>query len=297
MATPNSSMKALGHRPGGTDFGAMAKALLRAALDADISKRLDALDRSNLNEYGYDPYGFSPEAAKLCVAPAYWLYKHYFRVEVTGAQHVPNGRVLLVANHGGQIPMDAGMVIMSLLAARPEPRMARAMVERWAGELPWVGTLFARCGQVIGEPDSCRRLLEADECVLVFPEGAKGISKLWNQRYHMVDFGLGFMRQALQTGTPVVPVAIVGHEEQAVSLMNLKSVANLLGFPAFPVTLTGLPLPLPAKYFIEFGKPLKFTGDPNDEDEVIEQKVAVVKRALQDMVAAGLKRRGKRIFR
>jgi 1-acyl-sn-glycerol-3-phosphate acyltransferase len=290
-------MKALGRRHGGTRITDLSRALLAGALDDRVRRRLDALDRKNLNEFGVDPFGFSPEAAKLCVAPAYWLYKHYFRVQALGAERIPDGRVLLVANHGGQLPMDGGMTIMSVLVDRPVPRMTRAMVEKWAQDLPYVGTFFARCGQVIGDPDTCRRLLNSEECVLVFPEGAKGISKLWTERYHLQQFGLGFMRLALETRTPVVPVAIVGHEEQSLAIANLKGVAKLLGMPAFPLTLTVLPVPLPSRYYIEFGHPLSFDGDPNDDDDVIEQKVAVVKQTMKRMITEGLQRRGQRIYR
>ncbi|MBI5495029.1 MAG: acyltransferase family protein [Deltaproteobacteria bacterium] len=275
----------------------VGRLVLQSTSPSGLAARLDALDRSNLNEFGVDPFGFSPEETKLYAGPAWWLYKHYFRVEQTGVENVPDGRVLLVANHGGQLPLDGAMIIMSILGERPVPRLGRAMVEHWAAELPFVGTWFARCGQVIGDPESCKRLLLADEAVLVFPEGSKGINKMWNQIYRLREFGLGFMRQALETHTPIVPVAVVGHEEQSLALFDLKPVARLLGMPALPVTLTGLPLPLPTKYHIEFGAPMHFEGDHNDEDDVVGRKVALVRETLQRMVKDGLKRRGKRIFR
>ena len=289
-------MRALGRPAGGTRLGDVSRALLLSVLDRELADRMDGLDRRNLNEFGVDPFGFSPEQAKLAAAGVHFLFKHYFRVQTLGVDHVPDGRVLLVANHGGQLPFDGAMTVMSVLCHRATPRLPRAMVERWAADLPFVSTFFARCGQVIGDPDTCRRLLNADECVLVFPEGARGINKMWNKRYHMAEFGLGFMRLALETGTPVVPVAIVGHEEQSIAVANLPRMARLLGMPALPVTLTGVPLPLPARYYIEFGPPMHFTGDPNDEDLVVEQKVAQVRSAMQTMIAQGLKRRGRRIF-
>lgn len=196
--------QALGAPPGGLGARSLARLVMTSSLDERIAARLDALDRSNLNEYGVDPFGFAPEEAKLYVGPAHWIYKHYFRVEARGADHIPDGRVLLVANHGGQIPMDGAMIIMAVLSERTVPRLPRAMVEHWAAELPFVSTWFARCGQVIGDPDSCRRLLNANEAVLVFPEGARGISKLWKDIYKLQDFGLGFMRLALEDRKSVV---------------------------------------------------------------------------------------------
>jgi 1-acyl-sn-glycerol-3-phosphate acyltransferase len=103
------------------------------------------------------------------------------------------------------------------------------------------------------------------------------------------------MRLALETDTPIVPVAIIGSEEQAPALLNLKSVGKLIGFPALPVTLTGLPFPLPTKYRIYFGDPLRFTGSPDEEDAELDKKVRVVRTTLQGMLQQGLEER-KNVF-
>jgi 1-acyl-sn-glycerol-3-phosphate acyltransferase len=157
--------------------------------------------------------------------------------------------------------------------------------------------LFARWGQITGTPENCRRLLEDEEAILVFPEGAKGISKPFTQRYQLQEFGLGFMRLALETRAPVVPIAVIGAEEQAPAV-NVKALARLIGAPAFPVQ--PLPpffplLPYPTKYRIYFGDPLSFDGDPDDEDEVLEEKVKHVRNEIQSMIRVGLKER-KHIF-
>src|SRR5439155_4623730 len=140
----------------------------------------------------------------------------------------------------------------------------RSMVEKWTATLPFISELFARCGQIVGVPENCVRLLEMDEPVLVFPEGVRGISKTFDQRYKLTDFGLGFMRMALQTRAPIVPVAVVGAEEQYISVADLRRVARLLGIPALPVLpqllLPGGFLPLPTKYRVYFGAPLEFEG-------------------------------------
>jgi 1-acyl-sn-glycerol-3-phosphate acyltransferase len=128
---------------------------------------------------------------------------------------------------------------------------------------------------------------------MVFPEGVKGISKLWPERYQLKDFGLGFMRLALETATPIVPVAVIGSEEQAPALLNLKSVGKLVGFPALPVTVT--PIPLPAKYRLYFGDPLTFSGSPDEEDTELDKKVRVVKTTLQGLLQQGLEER-KNVF-
>jgi 1-acyl-sn-glycerol-3-phosphate acyltransferase len=165
------------------------------------------------------------------------------------------------------------------------------MVEKWVPSLPYVSTFMSRVGQIVGTPENCRRLLEAGEAILVFPEGIRGLSKLWPQRYQLQEFGLGFMRLALETHTPIVPVAVVGAEEQAPALMDLKPLAKLLGFPALPVTVTGLPLPLPVKYRLYFGEPLRFSGRPDDEDSELDKKVRTVKRSIQTLLEQGLRER------
>jgi 1-acyl-sn-glycerol-3-phosphate acyltransferase len=253
-------------------------------------ERLQALARTG-NEYGVDPFGFNLDYSLSALAPFFWLYRHYHRVETHGIEKVPKGRVLLISNHSGQLPMDGAMIGVSLLLEADPPRAIRSMVEKWVPALPYVSTFMARVGQIVGTPENCRRLLESDEAILVFPEGIRGISKLWPQRYQLQDFGLGFMRLALETHTPIVPVAVVGAEEQAPALVDVKPLAKLLGFPAFPLTVTGLPLPLPTKYRIYFGDPLRFTGRPDDEDSELDKKVRTVKASIQSMLNQGLKER------
>ena len=112
------------------------------------------------------------------------------------------------------------------------------MGEYWIPRLPFLGTAAARGGAMVGTPDNCRHMLENEECVMVFPEGVRGISKPWRERYRLRRFGLGFMRLALEARAPIVPVGIVGSEEQQPGLANLPRLARLLGMPAFPITPT-----------------------------------------------------------
>lgn len=260
----------------------------------DLEPQVAGIRRSE-NEYGVDPFGFDLDFALAAVAPFLWLYRNYFRVEAHGLEKVPKGRVLLIANHSGQLPLDGAMITVAMLIDAKPARSIRSMVEKWMPTLPYVSTFMARTGQIVGTPENCRRLLSAGEAILVFPEGARGITKLWPQRYQLQEFGLGFMRLALETHTPIVPIAVVGAEEQAMALFDLKPMAKLLGFPAFPITPTGLPLPLPSKYHLYFGEPLHFTGRPDDEDAELDKKVHVVKAAIQAMLEQGLRER-KHVF-
>jgi 1-acyl-sn-glycerol-3-phosphate acyltransferase len=249
------------------------------------------------NEYGVDPYGFDAQFTVSAIAPFLWLYRKYFRVATYGIEKVPpDGRVLLVANHSGQLPFDAAMLGVALLVEKDPPRAARALVEKWVPRLPFVSSFYARLGQVVGTPENCRRLLAAGEALLVFPEGVRGLNKPFAERYRLKGFGTGFMRLALETGAPIVPVGIVGAEEQSPSLTNLEPLARLLGMPALPLTPTGLvPLPLPTRYHIHFGEPLSFTGSPDDEDAVLEAKVSKVRAAVEALIQSGLTAR-KHVF-
>ncbi|MBI4951376.1 MAG: acyltransferase family protein [Myxococcales bacterium] len=242
-----------------------------------------------------DPFGLDLDTAKYAVAVAAFLHRIYFRTEVHGIANVPPGRVLLIANHSGQLPLDATLIAASMFLDADPPRLIRSMVEKWTQTLPFVGTFFQRVGQVVGVPENARRLLGQGEAVMVFPEGAHGVSKPWRQRYRLVDFGLGFMRLALETRTPIVPVAVVGAEEQYVNLGNVERLAKAFRMPVFPFVpqwlIPGAQLPLPTKVRLYYGPPLSFEGDPDDDDTAIEEKVLVVKRTIQDMVDRGLRER------
>jgi 1-acyl-sn-glycerol-3-phosphate acyltransferase len=253
----------------------------------------------NLTATGVDPFGMDPAWTKYALAFAAVLHRHYFRTAVSGAENIPASRVLLISNHSGQIPVDATLIGASLFMDVEPPRFMRAMVEKWTQTLPFVSLLFSRVGQVVGVPENAKHLLDRDEALLVFPEGARGISKPFTQRYQLVDFGLGFMRLAIETRTPIVPVAVVGGEEQYISVGNSATLARLFRMPNFPIIpQVFLPfgqLPLPTKYRIHFGEPMRFGGDPDDDDAVIEDKVAAVKSTIQSMLNRGLKER-KSIF-
>jgi 1-acyl-sn-glycerol-3-phosphate acyltransferase len=272
--------------------------LLERVLGEPFAERLGRVPLA-LGSSGVDPFGLDPQWAKYALATVAMLHRKYFRSEVHGIEHVPEGRVLLVANHSGQIPLDGALLGAALFMDAEPPRIVRAMVEKWAVSLPFVSLLFTRVGQVVGVPENAKRLLAQGEALLVFPEGARGISKTFDQRYRLTDFGLGFMRLAIETDTPIVPIAVVGGEEQYISVANVESLARLLRMPAFPVLpqllLPGGQLPLPTKYRMWFGEPMRFAGDPDDDDAVIEEKVWLVRQTVQSMLNRALKER-KHIF-
>ena len=267
-----------------------------AQLEREIDERLRRIP-THVNAYGYDAFGFNRDSAKRALRMTSLLYRYWFRAETHGIERVPTGRVLLIANHAGQIALDAAMIGVAMVLEAEPPRIIRGMAEYWLPTVPWLNVSMVRTGSVVGTRKNCVDLLHAEECVIAFPEGVRGINKLIWERYQLKDFGHGFMRLALETGTPIVPVAVVGSEEQAPSIANLRGLGRMLGLPAFPVTLTwpwlgplGL-LPFPVKYHIHFGEPMRFDGNPNDEDDVIADKVERVKERIAEMIAQGLEAR------
>lgn len=268
-------------------------------LGSDFDERVRTL-RKRYEALGGDPFGLEADTAKYAVIGTAFFHRVYFRTEVFGIDHVPDGRVLIVANHSGQVPIDGAIIGAAMFLDAEPPRVIRAMVEKWAQTLPFVSTFFSRVGQVVGVPENARRLLEMDEALLVFPEGTRGISKPFSRRYQLEEFGLGFMRLAIETNTPIVPVAVVGAEEQYVNLGNLRWAARALGMPVFPVIpqwfVPGAQLPLPTRYRLYFGEPMRFAGDADEEDAIIEEKVWIVKQTIQSMLNRGLKER-KGVFR
>lgn len=262
-------------------------------LDGALVDRIDAL-KAPMGVRTNDDFGLDPEQIKMVIPVVELFYRHWFRVETFGLRDMPPGRVLFVANHSGQVPIDAMMVASSLLLDGDPPRAVRSMIERWVPTLPFVSTFFARLGQVLGTPENCRRLLNQEEAVLVFPEGVRGINKTYDHAYQLQDFGHGFMRLALETGTPIVPVGVVGAEEQYPTIWNAKSVARLLGLPAVPIAPTMFVtggLPLPVKYRIYFGRPMAFEGDPDDDESVVGAQVGQVKDAIAALLDRGLRER------
>jgi 1-acyl-sn-glycerol-3-phosphate acyltransferase len=266
------------------------------ALAREIEEKIIDIP-ADLNSYGYDPWGYNPKVFRDFLLPAAAMYRHYFRCITRGIDNVPEGRCMLIGNHAGQVAYDGLMIMAAMVLEAEPPRLTRAMGEYWLGSLPWLGVLLDRIGSSVGTPQTCADMLDRGECILAFPEGIRGMNKVYADAYQLQEFGLGFMRLALQTNTPIVPFSVVGSEEQAPSIANLEGIGRLIGAPAFPITLTwpclgplGM-LPFPARYHIDFGEPLYFEGDPNDEDEVMYERVETVKATIQSMIRDGLARR------
>ncbi|MFP5306011.1 MAG: lysophospholipid acyltransferase family protein [Gammaproteobacteria bacterium] len=241
-----------------------------------------------VGSFGYDPWGYNENSAKLALGLIRWLYEHYFRVTAHGLENIPpQGRLLIVPNHSGQLPLD-GLLIGYALATNPHgPRAPRAMIERFFPTVPWLGQWLNAVGAVIGDPLNCSKMLEQNEVITVFPEGIRGSGKPYRLRYQLQRFGNGFMHLALAHKTPIVPVGVVGCEETMPSLTSITPLARLLGVPYVPVAP---PLPLPARVYLNFGEPMHFEGSAESE-EAVTALVEQVKARIRELIDRGLKER------
>jgi len=238
--------------------------LPRALRDA-----VDRISRRLRGEYHEDEWGFDEEFAEAVYPFFEFLYEVWWRVEAEEVRNVPShGRALLVANHAGALlPFDASMILGAIMKEHPLPRWARFMVLDWAFVLPFVSVFVRRVGGVSANPHNAIRLLEQDELVMAFPEGAKGTGKPFSERYRLQRFGRGgFVEIAVRTGAPIVPVAVVGSEEIYPKLGDATQIARAIGAPFVPITprfpwlgALGL-IPLPSKWRIEFCEPIDLSG-------------------------------------
>jgi 1-acyl-sn-glycerol-3-phosphate acyltransferase len=210
-----------------------------------------------------DPFGLDVGTVERALPVMLALYRFWFRVQSEGHAHLPRrGGAILVANHGGLLPFDGAMAAVDALLHTDPPRLLRPLVARFVRDLPLVRDFYAGTGPVVGTRENFRQLLERRELVLVFPEGVAGIRKTMPDRYRLQHFHPGFVEEAVRNRVPVIPVAIIGPDDQAPILYDLKTIARWLRLPAFPITPTfpwlgplGL-LPYPVRYRIVYGEPL-----------------------------------------
>lgn len=262
----------------------------------------DLLKRRLTGEYETDEWGLDMEVLQAVQPFFEFLYTTYWRVETTGLENIPDeGRALMVCNHSGQLPWDGAMVGTAVYKDHPSQRLVRTLYASWFPTLPFLSALFTKLGQVLANDENGMRLLEQDQLVAVYPEGYKGVGKLFRDRYKLARFGRGgFVRMALRTGAPMIPVSIVGAEETYISLVKVDAIAKLIHFPYFPISPTfpwlgplGF-IPLPTKWYIDFGEPIPTDAyGPGAENNLVlvSQLTDQVRNIVQNMIYARLAQR------
>jgi 1-acyl-sn-glycerol-3-phosphate acyltransferase len=246
---------------------------------------------------GYDP-AFVERTAPLLE----FLWSRYFRVRLIGVDNVPNdGAALLVGNHSGGIPYDGAMLLHGIRREHARHRHVRPLIANFAFRSGWMANVVARVGCVRASMETGLPMLARGELVAVFPEGLRGVGKLYRERYRLARFGRGgFVRLAREAQVPLLPVAIVGAEEIHPVIGKITRFAEPLGIPYIPITPTfpwlgplGL-LPVPTKWTIQIGPPI---APPRPGDEEGTPRVAEeVRSAIDTMIADLLAQRRSILF-
>ncbi|MEU3845130.1 lysophospholipid acyltransferase family protein [Streptomyces sp. NPDC028635] len=245
-------------------------------LERRVAAGLAFLRRRLTGDYEVDDFGYDAELTdQVLMSLLRPVYDTYFRVDVKGLENIPaEGGALIVANHSGTLPLDGLMMQVAVHDHHPAGRHLRLLAADLVFVLPVVNELARKLGHTLACAEDAERLLGQGELVGVMPEGFKGIGKPFSERYKLQRFGRGgFVSTALRQGAPIIPCSIVGAEEIYPMLGNAKTLARLLGFPYFPLTPT-FPwlgplgaIPLPTKWTIQFGEPIRTDGYPPEAAE------------------------------
>lgn len=266
----------------------------------------DVFKRRLKGDYETDEWGMDQEFIDALMPFFDFMYNKYWRVTMNGLENIPDeGRALLVSNHSGQLPFDGAMLLKGILQNHSSSRFTRALYANWFPTLPFLSDILTKTGQVMANDENAQRLLEQDNLVAVFPEGYKGVGKLYKDRYHLARFGRGgFVKICLKSKAPMIPVAVVGAEETYISIHKSATLAKLTGFPYFPISLTfpllgpfGL-IPLPTKWYIDIGEPIPTDHYPDGAENnlmLVSQLTDQVRDTVQSMINERLRMR-KSIF-
>jgi len=262
----------------------------------------DMLKRRLKGDYVTDEWGMDWEFLELLRPFLDFLYKIYWRVETTGMEHIPDyERAVLVSNHSGQPPWDGLMLMTAILNEHPAQRLVRNLHDEWFPTLPFLSGALVKVGQVLASVENGTRLLHEDELVGAFPEGYQGAGKPFSDRYQLASFGRAdFVQMALNSGAAIIPVSIVGAEETFVTLHRSRTLARLTGLPYFPLSLrfpwlgpAGM-IPLPSKWYIDFGEPLstaEFGPDAADNLALVSRLSAQTRKHIQKLIEQRRKKR------
>jgi 1-acyl-sn-glycerol-3-phosphate acyltransferase len=281
-----------------------------ATSDGNIRSALAAIAEAIRSAYGENAQhaqdlpdaGFDPAFVERTAPLLEFLWTRYFRVRLLGVENVPDdGAALLVGNHSGGIPYDGAMMLHGIRRDHPRHRYVRPLIANFAFRSGWMANVVARVGCVRASMETALPMLARGDLVAVFPEGLRGVGKLYRERYRLARFGRGgFVRLAREAQVPLLPVAVVGAEEIHPVIGKITRFAEPLGIPYIPITPTfpwlgplGL-LPVPTKWTIQIGKPI---APPKRGDEEGTPRVAEdVRSAIDGMIADLLAQRRSILF-
>ncbi|MFA5811542.1 MAG: lysophospholipid acyltransferase family protein [bacterium] len=271
-------------------------------LDSPAGRGIAGTLISWYNGSNVDEFGLDTSLVEFLRPLFQFLYYQYFRVDALGVGHIPaKGPAIIVGNHAGAFPYDGAMVHLAVYNNHRRKRGVRFLVDDFVYDLPILGTFIQRIGGVRASQENAQKLIEAGHLIAVFPEGTKGIGKCYDERYRLQRMGRGgFVRLAMRTRAPIVPVAIVGSEETHPIIWKSQRLARPLGLPFVPFTPTfpwlgplGL-VPLPSKWKIMFAQPVRFdrySAKDAEDEELVNEEALGIKATIQQMLDQALKER------
>lgn len=247
-----------------------------------------------------DKFDFDLEMLGRCEGVFRFFCERYFRIQVRGVENIPSeGRVILAGNHSGTLPIDAVMTFEAALSHHA-PRRLRYLILPWFRKIAPVWTALSKWGSVEASFANALTLLNDEEIVCIYPEAERAMTKSWSEKYRLRTFDPGFVKLAIATQTPIVPVITIGAEESYPNFGNWDAMAQFVEMPIFPITLTfpWLPFPfmyapVPARWLIIFGKPitLNYTPDKSFDSELVNRITAEIQEQLQQQMNTLVKMR------
>jgi 1-acyl-sn-glycerol-3-phosphate acyltransferase len=245
-----------------------------------------------------------PASDFMASSEGFWdfLLNKYFRVHTTGWERVPEGGCLIVGVHAGTwLTMDAWMLMADWWFRFREKRILHGTAHDVLMAMPGIGTLFRRVGVVPACRESVGACLAAGHSVVIWPGGEVDSMRSWRKRHQVVlDGRKGFVRQAIRSGVPIVPVATVGGADTVFVLSEGRWLARTLHLKQFlrsetaPI-VAGLPfgiwleafpshIPLPSKICNEFLEPLQVEAGRENDEAYVESVYCEVERRIQEGV-------------
>lgn len=218
------------------------------------------------------------------------LLCRYFRLEVTGVEHLPRrGAALIAPNHSGYSGLDS--LLLTHEIHRATGRVPRTLTHRFWFLSKATAIPAAKVGFVKATMENGLAQLRKKNLVVVFPEGETGNFKPSIKRYRLQDFKTGFVRMALRQQAPIIPTLIIGAEETHINLSQLKFSGILRG-ASLPLPLNLVPLP--AKWRIVFLPPIHLPYKPEaaDDPDLVSELTADIRERMQAELSLAVARRG-----
>lgn len=273
-----------------------------------ISRRVEAATESD---------GPDPTFMRMFQRPVWdLLCDYYFRLEIDGWDRIPEDPSLLVGIHsGGSLTMDAWTLVHAWNRHFEGKRILHGTAHDLLMAAPGLGDYFKAVGVIPASRRGVTAALDAGRDVVVWPGGEQDAMRNWRARDRAVLAGRkGFVRQAIRSAVPIVPVATVGGHDTVFVLSEGRFLARwtglgkrlrgatmpiIAGFP-FPLAVEILPahIPLPAKIRTEFLDPITVDTDPERADDAVyvDKIYHQVESAIQDGMDRLAKRRKFPIF-